>query len=190
MPIAMLLVMMLLCLSLLACALTPMSQSKIAEQQASIRDMASQTLANLYNENSAAQGAVGNAAGYAVFSDSGFKLMFMGGEKGAGIAINDATKQETFMKLVELHPGLGLDAEKFRILFVFDTSDAFNKFVTAGREFGANAMAVAKTNTEGGARAGAVTLSEGVHMYQLTEKGGIVGVSVSGAKYYKDSELN
>ena len=51
-------------------------------------------------------------------------------------------------------------------------------------------MAAAKTRTEGGALAGAVTLSGGVHMYQITEEGLIVGVSITGAKYYKDKDLN
>lgn len=48
----------------------------------------------------------------------------------------------------------------------------------------------AKTKTAGGALAGAVTVSEGVYMYQITEAGAIVGVSLTGAKYYKDKELN
>jgi hypothetical protein len=54
----------------------------------------------------------------------------------------------------------------------------------------AKAMAAAKTKTEGGALAGAVTASKGVKMYQLDEEGLIVGVSLTAAKYYKDKELN
>ena len=179
-----------LCLGLAACASAPLTQSKKAEDQASVRDMANQTLALLYKANPAAEGAIANSAGYAVFSDSGFKLLLMGGERGAGIAVNNATKQETFMKMLELQPGLGVGAEKFRTVFIFDTFDTFSKFVTSGWEFGANAMAVAKTKTEGGALAGAVTVSEGVHMYQLDQAGAVVGVSLTGAKYYKDSKLN
>jgi hypothetical protein len=45
-----------------------------------------------------------DAAGYAVFSDFGFKLLYAGGAKGNGIAVNNATKQETFMKMMELQP--------------------------------------------------------------------------------------
>jgi len=36
----------------------------------------------------------------------------------------------------------------------------------------------------------AVSVSQGVTMYQITEEGVIVGVSLTGAKFYKDSELN
>ena len=178
------------CLCFAACASTPMSAAKKEDQQDEARDMAKKTLAQLYAKNPAAQGAVTKAAGYAVFSDFGFKLMFMGGAKGAGIAVNNATKQETFMKMAELQPGLGVGADKFRLVFVFENPAAFNSFVTSGWEAGANAMAAARTKTAGGALAGAVTVSEGVYMYQITEEGAVVGVSITGAKYYKDKDLN
>jgi len=104
--------------------------------------------------------------------------------------VNNASKQETFMKMAEFQPGLGLGAAKFRVVFIFETMDAFNGFVTSGWEAGANAMASAKTKTEGGALAGAVTVSKGVKMVQLNGEGAIVGVSLTVAKYYKDKELN
>jgi lipid-binding SYLF domain-containing protein len=63
-------------------------------------------------------------------------------------------------------------------------------FVNSGWEFGANAMAAAKTKTEGGAVSGAVTVAKGVKMYQLDDQGLVVGVSLTGSKYYKDKQLN
>jgi lipid-binding SYLF domain-containing protein len=150
-----------------------------------------QTLDQLYQNEPAAKGAVANAAGYAVFSDFGFKIMVMGGAGGKGMAVNNTTKQETFMKMAEFQPGLGLGAEKYRIVFIFENPDAFNKFVTSGWEVGANAMAAAKDDKGGGGgEAGAVTVSDGVKMYQLSDTGAIVGVSITAAKYYKDDELN
>ncbi len=182
--------MVVLCLGLAACATTPMSASSKAEQQNEVRDMAKQTLAQLYEKNPAAQEAVTKAAGYAVFTDYGFKVMFLGGAKGAGIAVNNATKKETFMKMDELQPGLGIGADKFRMVLIFKNPKAFETFVTSGWEAGANVMAAAQTKTEGGALAGAVSVSEGVYMYQLTVEGAIVGVSITGAKYYRNEELN
>jgi lipid-binding SYLF domain-containing protein len=75
-------------------------------------------------------------------------------------------------------------------VFVFATQEAFNNFVTSGRKAGANAMASAKTKTEGGALTGAVTVSKDVIMFQLNDEGAIVGVSLTAAKYYKDKELD
>jgi lipid-binding SYLF domain-containing protein len=179
-----------LCLGLAACATTQLSPSDKAEQQDSLRNMANQALTHLYNNNPAAQGAVMNAAGYAVFSDFGFKLIYAGGAKGKGIAVNNATRQETFMKMMELQPGYGLGADKFWLIFVFETPDAFSTFVNSGWEAGANLMMAAKSKITGGALSGAVTVSDGVYMYQITQEGLIVGVSITGAKYSRDEELN
>ena len=179
-----------ICLGLLACSSAPESPYQVDEQRASVRDMASQTLIQLYQANPEAQDAIRNAAGYAVFSDFGMKVLYMGGAKGQGIAVNNATGETIFMKMFELQPGLGVGAERFRMVLVFDTPQAFNQFVTSGWEFGANAMAAAKSNTRGAAYSGAVSLSPDIHLYQLTEEGLIAGVSITGAKFYRDEELN
>jgi len=177
-------------LGLSACSTTPISKSDKEQQQDSVRDMVNKTLAQLYVKHPAARDAVTRAAGYAVFSDFGFKVWTLGGARGKGVAVNNATKQETFMEMLEFQPGMGLGAMKFRVVFVFETLEAFNSFVNSGWEAGANDMAAAKTKTEGGALAGAVTVSKGVKMYQLNEEGLIVGVSLTAAKYYKYKELN
>lgn len=52
------------------------------------------------------------------------------------------------------------------------------------------ATAGAKTADSGGAMQGAVSVDNDIWMYQLTEKGLNVSVTVTGAKYYKDDSLN
>jgi uncharacterized protein (UPF0264 family) len=42
----------------------------------------------------------------------------------------------------------------------------------------------------GGAVAGAVSVSEGVWMYQLTDKGLALELMAKGSKYYKDDDLS
>jgi len=179
-----------LSLAFISCASAPMSKSEKEQQQDSVREMANKALADLYTKNPAARSEISKAAGYAVFSDVGVKFIFMGGAGGSGEAVNNATKQETYMKMAEFQPGLGFGAAKFRIVFIFETLEALNSFVTSGWEAGANAMAIAKTKGEGGALAGAVTVSNGVKMIQLNDEGGIIGVSITAAKYYKDKDLN
>ena len=179
-----------LLLAMFACSTTPKTQSQKDAQRDSIRAMTQQTLASLYKEEPAAKSAVAGAAGYAVFSDFGFKVMFLGGAHGKGMTVGKAAKQETFMKMTELQPGLGVGAEKFRLVLIFENPEAYNQFVTSGWEFGANAMAAAKSGSEGGGAAGAVSFSEGVKIYQLDDKGAIVGVSITGAKYSKIEDLN
>jgi len=166
------------------------SQSEKNAARDSVRAMTEQTLAQLYQNEPAAKGAVTGAAGYAVFSDFGFKVLVMGGAGGKGMAVNNSTKQETFMKMAEFQPGLGLGAENYRLVFIFENPDAFNTFVSSGWELGSNAMASAKDKSEGGGATGAVSFSHGVKLYQFDATGAIVGVSITGAKYSKDGELN
>lgn len=182
--------MVLLSLAFISWASAPLSTSEKKQKQDSVRDMANQTLTQLYAKYPAAKTEISKAPGYAVFSDFGMNIIFKGGAAASGIAVNNVTQQETFMKMAEFQPGLGLGAEKFRVVFVFETPHAFNSFVTSGWEAGANAMAAAKARSMGGGAAGAMSVSEVVRMFQLDEEGLIVGISITGAKCYKDKELN
>ena len=51
-------------------------------------------------------------------------------------------------------------------------------------------MASAQTRTQQMGNQLGVSVSPGVLMYQLSEQGAIVGVSLTGAKYYPDPDLN
>ena len=58
----------------------------------------------------------------------------------------------------------------------------------SGWEFGGQSTVAAKTGDKGGAMAGAVSVSDGVWMYQLTDKGLAAEISATGTKYYKDDD--
>jgi lipid-binding SYLF domain-containing protein len=75
-------------------------------------------------------------------------------------------------------------------VFVFETPQAFDQFVQSGWEFGGNVMASAQTRTQQMGSQLGVSVSPGVLMYQLSDQGAIVGVSITGAKYYPDPNLN
>jgi lipid-binding SYLF domain-containing protein len=94
------------------------------------------------------------------------------------------------MKMLELQAGLRFGVEKFRVVFVFDNQKALKSFVNSGWQFGGQATAAAKTADKGGARAGAASVSDGVWMYQLTQKGLALDISAGSTKYYKDDALN
>ncbi|MGB8323978.1 MAG: YSC84-related protein [Candidatus Acidiferrum sp.] len=94
------------------------------------------------------------------------------------------------MKMLEVQAGLGVGVEKFRVIFVFDNKKALEDFVNSGWEFGGQTTAAAKNGDKGAAMAGAVSVSDGVWMYQLTDKGLAADISATGTKYYKDDDLN
>jgi lipid-binding SYLF domain-containing protein len=177
----------------LVCALATAgfaADSKIEKKQKEIRDMAHDTLKRLYKAQPSARSVVKGAAGYAVFSNLGVKILVAGSGNGKGIAVDNKTKKETFMKMLELQAGLGMGVKKFRVVFVFDNEKAFDSFVNSGWQFGGQATAAAKNGDKGGAMAGAASVSDGVWMYQLTDKGLALEITAKSTKYYKDDELN
>jgi lipid-binding SYLF domain-containing protein len=175
---------------LCACATTPLTRNEIQDQRSDVREMADQTLTRVYRNYPDAREEIRKAVGYGVFSNFGFKILFMGSASGEGIVVDNATKRETFMKMFELSPGLGLGAQKFSCVFLFETKTALDSFVNSGWEFGGNTAAALQTSTQGaGGRLG-VNVSPGVRMYQLSDTGAIIGISITGAKYYKDDQLN
>ncbi len=177
----------------LACSLAIVAHAaddKKAEEQKEVRKMAQGTLQRLYKAEPKAKSAVEGAAGYAVFSNTGVKILMLGSGKGEGLAVNNKSHQETFMKVVELQAGLGFGVKKFSVIFVFDNDQAFDSFVNSGWEFGGQTTAAATTGEKGGAMTGAASVSPGVYMYQLTDKGVAVEITAKGTKYYKDDDLN
>ena len=170
-------------------AFTIVAKSK-EEKQAEARKKADATLQRLYKAKPSAQGAIKAAAGYAVFNSGGAKILVAGAGRGSGIAVDKATQKVTYMKMRELQAGLGMGVKKFSTIFVFETKDALERFINSGWEFGGQTTAAAKSGDGGGSLQGAVSVSPGVWMYQLTDKGVALELTGKGTKYFKDDDLN
>jgi lipid-binding SYLF domain-containing protein len=106
------------------------------------------------------------------------------------MAVNNKTKAATYMKMAELQAGLGIGVKKFQLVWVFETDQALNQFVNSGWELGAQATASAKAGDKGASYQGAVSVSPGVWLYQVSGDGLAAELTVKGTKYYKDTDLN
>jgi len=166
------------------------AQSDKEKQQAEIRKVAHDTLHQLYKAEPKTKTAIAHAAGYAVFSNMGVKILIAGSGNGKGLAVNNHSKKETFMKMLQVQAGLGFGVKKFRVVFVFDNEKALDSFINSGWQLGGQSTAAAKTGDKGGSMAGAASVSDGVWMYQLTDKGLAAEITATGTKYYKDDDLN
>ncbi len=166
------------------------SKEEIKQEKAEIHKMANETLARLYKVKPSAKKAVSQSAGYAVFSNFGTKILLIGGGAGKGIVFDKKTKKETFMKMIEAQAGIGLGVKKFRLVWVFENRKDLTDFINSGWEFGGQTSAAAKLGDEGGAFAGAMSVSPGVWLYQLTDDGLALELTGKGTKYYKDDDLN
>jgi lipid-binding SYLF domain-containing protein len=161
------------------------------EQRAEIRNVRDQALVDLYKAQPSAKGHLQKAAGYAVFSNFGMKILVAGGGSGRGIVIDNKTKKETFMKMAEVQAGLGFGVKNIRLIWVFDKQSDLGRFINSGWEIGAQTTASAKVAGQGASvLAGAVSVMPGVWIYQLTDDGLALELTAKGTKYYKDDELN
>ncbi len=161
-----------------------------AGEKSEIRDMAQKTLARLYKEQPSARDAIARADGYAVFSSGGVNVFFVSAAYGSGVAHSNASGAETFMKMASGGVGLGLGIKDYRLVFVFHTRKAYDQFVKSGWDFSGQADAAAKAGTSGDEMSGALDVMPGVSVYQLTESGLALQVTLQGTKYWTDSDLN
>jgi lipid-binding SYLF domain-containing protein len=155
-----------------------------------IRKMSADTLSELYRLHPGSQKAIQDSAGYAVFDNRSLKLLLAGTARGGGVAVASETNKETFMRMFSAGAGLGAGIKSYRVVFVFETREAFDRFLESGWDAEGHADAAAKTGSKGGAFAGAASLAQGVWVYQITKKGLALQLTLQGTKYYKDDDLN
>jgi lipid-binding SYLF domain-containing protein len=166
------------------------SPEKLEKNREKSRKMAAETLQNLYKLQPAAQGAIEKAAGYAVFNNMGTNLLLVSTARGAGIAIHNKDKKETFMKMLSAGAGLGVGVKDYRVIFAFGTDKALNTFLESGWSGSGQADAAAKAGKSGGAYSGAAEVAPGVWVWQITKNGLALQLTLQGTKYYKDDDLN
>ena len=160
------------------------------QQREKIRKMATETLTELSKLQPDSKQGIEKAAGYAVFNNMGTNLLLVSTARGAGVAINSKTKQETFMKMISAGAGLGFGVKGYRVVFVFETDEALAKFVDSGWAGETQADAAAKTSESGAAYSGATMIAPGVWVYQITKKGIALQLTLQGTKYSKNDDLN
>ena len=90
------------------------------------------------------------------------------------------------MKMGTVGVGLGLGAQKYQVIFLFQDEKTFRNFVDKGWQADASAQAAAGTAGVGG-QSGFVN---GIATYQLTDKGLMASADIAGTKYWKSKKLN
>jgi lipid-binding SYLF domain-containing protein len=154
------------------------------------RKMAAEALQDLYKVEPAAQATIQKAAGYAVFDNMGVNVLLLSTARGSGLAVNNKTKQETFMKMASAGAGVGMGVKDYVVVFVFENEKAVAQFLDSGWSGSAQGDAAAKAGEKGGAYSGAAEVAPGVWVYQITKNGLALQLTLQGTKYYKDDKLN
>jgi len=199
------------------------SGNSVAQKQATILAQRDQALSDLYAAKPELRQRIQNAAGYATFKKTDFKLFLVGTGNGYGVLVNNQTGTNTFMRVASLDGGLGVGLSDLRVVFIFDNASVMQQFATQGWQFGGSANATAQaagsgvsaqqdvnanvdftqgtvvgTSTSNASAAGnaanqagaTVAAGSGMQIYEFTQTGVSLQATVSGTKYWVDSDLN
>lgn len=166
------------------------SAEKIAREKLEIRNKVATTLENLYDLKPRARRVIADCPGYAVFVNSGYRAIILGRNHGRGLARNNRTGEEVFMRMGEYSVGLGIGAKEYSMVFVFGTQDAYNKFVNSGWKCNVEGELTAKDGESGGSFEGAVCVGPEIWVYQMATRGLMASVDVKGTEYFRDKKLS
>ncbi|MBL0124788.1 MAG: hypothetical protein IPP88_19420 [Betaproteobacteria bacterium] len=160
-----------------------------AERRQVVQNMKAEVLAELYKAHPSAKAEIAAATGYAAFSNANVNVIFASFSGGYGVVTDNKSGKNTYMKMGEVGVGLGMGVKDFRAVFVFHDKYSLDRFVNSGWAFGGHADAAAKAGDKGAA-VGGEALIDGITIYQFTQSGLALQVTVKGTKYWKDDELN
>jgi lipid-binding SYLF domain-containing protein len=150
-----------------------------------IDETAREALDTLFASNDKAQDLFEMSYGWAVFDNLKLAFGFSGGG-GNGVAMVGIGGEKTYMKMGTAGIGVGLGINKYQVVFLFQDSQTFRNFVENGWQADATASAVAGQT---GAEA-KTDFSNGMAIYQITDKGLMALADIAGTKYWKNKKLN
>ncbi|MEN6308813.1 MAG: YSC84-related protein [Anaerohalosphaeraceae bacterium] len=165
------------------------SKYTLTERQQIIDDLAADTIQHLCEEEPSAKQQLDNAAGYGVFSNANVNVIFASFGGGYGVVM-DKEGRKTYMKMGMGGLGLGIGVKDYRQALIFRDSNTLQSFVDKGWEFGGHADAAAKAGQTGGELSGEGDINDDIIVYSMTETGLALQATVTGAKYWKSTELN
>ena len=148
-------------------------------------ETAEEALQALFTKNAKAKELYDGSYGWAVFDNLKLAFGFSGGG-GNGVAKARESGKKTYMQMGTAGIGIGLGINKYQVVFLFQDSTTFKNFVEKGWQAEATASAVAG---EAGAEA-KTDFSNGMAIYQITDKGLMAFADIAGTKYWKNKKLN
>jgi lipid-binding SYLF domain-containing protein len=161
----------------------------VEERRQGVQEMKNEVLVNLYEMKPDVRNQINEASGYAVFSNANVNIILASFGTGYGVLTNNQTMQDTYMRMGEVGLGIGAGVKDFRVVMVFHTNDALDRFNEYGLAFGAQADAAAVASDQGGAVGGEVTV-DNVTVYQMTETGLALQATIKGTRFWEDEALN
>jgi hypothetical protein len=194
-------------------------QEKLEKKKAEALQERDAMMKDLYAADPKLKEVVAKSAGYATFKQLNVNLLLLATARGGGVLTETKTGKITYMRMASVGGGLGAGLKDLRVIFVFTDPKVMKQFMEEGWQFGGQADAAAKagetgasaegtvkgnvsfeegtvtaggsTDTRSGSESkGTAAMPGGMQVYQFTESGLALQATVSGTKYWKDSDLN
>jgi len=168
----------------LSSAFAQEGDSRATVRKHEIDAAAQATLDELFAAQGNARELYDKAAGYAVFTATKAGFIVSGGS-GTGVAVDKTTGQRTYMRMGTGGIGLGIGAQRYSLVILFENASHLSRFVAGGWDSSATAQAAA------GKEGIAVRSSfiDGIAFFQLTDKGLMAHADVSGTRFWVIDEL-
>ena len=166
-----------------SCSSTYRSMSA-EEKRTYLAELEEETLAELVEEQPEAQADMDKAIGHAIFSNTSAKAPFVGGGDGIGVVVSKETGERRYLKVTRFDVGGGLGVRTYRPIILFFEEEPLEKLAGGKIEFGAGVEAGAKKkDIVAGAGGIAGSRKEGYVLYQLSDSGVSVSLTVRMIKY-------
>lgn len=141
------------------------------DQRADVRDRinhaAAETITQLADKDPAAKALIEESVGYFAGRVSATKLPFLGGGYGLGVLHDKSDATRSYFDITRFDLGAGLGVGQFRVLIVFETQEALDKFRAKGWQKG-----LAADSALGNRGSSALFASgDGFSAYALTKSG-------------------
>jgi lipid-binding SYLF domain-containing protein len=176
--------------ALLLAALLPACQSTggraptAEEQREAIRRYSDESLERLFAEHPAAKAQLEAAAGYAVFELNSVNAVWVIGQLGRGMLVNNKTRVPHYMMAMRAGTGPGIGYQELRQVFVFANETSMEMFLL-GNAAGADLNASATLGTMNVQQ----SFNPFVTTYQTTDVGFAVQANWGGTVYVSDPDL-
>ncbi len=166
--------------------------ANVAEKRAHAQEMKRAALEDLYAKHPEAKAKIEESVGYAVFSDFGVSVLLLGCDHGYGVVTDKAggKEKDTYMRMFDGTIGLGLGADDFRMVAIYNDKAALDHVLTSGWAVGVKAGGSAKLGEKGGSAHYVGSLTNPVEIYQFSENGVWARACLGVAKLSRDKKLN
>jgi lipid-binding SYLF domain-containing protein len=146
---------------------------------------ANATLGKLFALQEHARALYDEADGYAIFSATKAGFIVTGGS-GTGVAVDRASGARTYMRMGTGGLGLGIGAQRYSLVILFEDTAHLNRFIEGGWDASASALAAAGTDGI------AINSSfiDGIAFFQLTNRGLMAQADISGTRFWPIEDLN